>query len=129
MGHDSKVARKDGRNGAVPGINVQGGGTFGAIIWQREMGGDRGDAQGPDGVPTSGGVTDHGDDGETRGRWRVRVPSGRVGDVRYEDPPHHSVHQEAEDKHIGQGCLLPRICTVHGGGANARDELVGAMVG
>ena len=41
------------------------------------MGGDRIDDQGPDGVPSSGGVTDHRDDGETWGRRIVGVPSGR----------------------------------------------------
>ena len=60
MGHDSKGARKYGNNSEGTGSYVQGGGAVGDIIWQRELGGDRGDAQGPDGVPTSGGATDHG---------------------------------------------------------------------
>ena len=72
--HDSEGDIKDGSNGAVPGINVQGGGAVSDIIWQREIGGDQGDAQGPDGVPPLGGVTDHGDDGKTQDRLRVGVP-------------------------------------------------------
>ena len=68
VAHDSKGARKDGRNGTGPGRDVQGDGIVGAIIWQQELGGDREDAQDPDGVPPSGGDTDHGDYGETWGR-------------------------------------------------------------
>ena len=51
VGDDSEGPRKDGINGAGPGSNVQGGGTVGVTIWKRELGGDRGDAQGPDGIP------------------------------------------------------------------------------
>ena len=73
----SKGNEKYRSNSAVPGSNVQGNGSVGTIIWQQEMVGDRGDAQGSYGVPSSGGATDHGDDGETRGRRRVGVTSGR----------------------------------------------------
>ena len=64
VGHNSKGTGKQGRNGAGLGRNVQGGGTVGAIIWQRELGSDWGDAQVPDGVPPLGGATYHGDNGE-----------------------------------------------------------------
>ena len=77
MGHDSKSTRKDGSNGAGPGRNVHSGGAVSANIWKIELGGDRGDAQGTDGVPPSGGATDHGDDGETKGRQRVKLPIDR----------------------------------------------------
>ena len=55
----SKGDRKDSRKGTGPEINVKGGGTVCAIIWQRDMGGEQGDAQVPDRVPLSGGVIDH----------------------------------------------------------------------
>ena len=64
VGNDNEVNIKDGSNGAVQGINVQGSGAVGNIIWQQELGGYRVDAQGPDSVPSSGGTTDHGDDGK-----------------------------------------------------------------
>ena len=70
------------------------------------MGGDRGDAQGPGGVPTLGGIMDHGDDGETRGRRRVGVPLGSRGNGIRGDPPHQGVHQEAAGEHSGK-CVLP----------------------
>ena len=66
MGHDSEVARKGGINGVDLGSDVKGGGAVGAIIWQQDLGCDQGDSQGPDSVPPSGGVTDHGDDGKRR---------------------------------------------------------------
>ena len=50
MGDDSAGPRKDGINGVGPGRNVQGGGAVGVTLWKRELGGDRGDAQGPDGI-------------------------------------------------------------------------------
>ena len=50
-GGDSEVPRKDGRNGAVVGSNVQGDVAFGVTLWKRELGIDRGDSQGPDGIP------------------------------------------------------------------------------
>ena len=69
--HGSEGARKDRINGVGPGRDVQGGGKVGAIIWQQDMGGDQGDTQGPYRVPLSGGVNDHGHDGEAQVRRRV----------------------------------------------------------
>ena len=77
MGHDSEGARKGESNGVGPTSNVKGGGAVVAIIWQRDLGSDQGDAQGTDRVPPSGGTMDHGDNGETRGRPRVGVTIGR----------------------------------------------------
>ena len=77
VGHDIEGTRKDMSNGAGLGSNVQGGDAVGAIIWHRDLGDDQGDAQVPDGVPLSGGATDHWDDVEARGRRRVGVPRGR----------------------------------------------------
>ena len=57
------------------------------------------------------------------------VPIGRGGNGSHGDPPHWGLHQEAADNHIGEGSLSPRQCTVHGRGADARDDPVGAMVG
>ena len=129
MGHGSEGDIKYARNGEDPGSNVQGGGTLGAIIWQQELGSDRGDAQGTGGVPPSGGATDHGYDGETRGRLRVGAPIDSGGDGNRWASPHWIVHQEAKEDHSGEGVLPPHLCTVHGGGADAGDEPVGAMVG
>ena len=90
--HDISGDREDGSNSAVPGINLKFGGAVGAVIWQRDMGGDRGDAQCPDGITPSGDATDHGYDGEMRGKQRVVVPIGRGGDGCREDTPHQGLH-------------------------------------
>ena len=63
VGCDIDGSRKYGRNGEVPGRNVQGGGTVGVTLWKGELGGDRGNAHDPDIVPPSGGTTDHMDEG------------------------------------------------------------------
>ena len=128
VGHDSEGARKGGSNGVVPKSNVKGGGVVVAIIWHQDLGGDQVDAQGTDDVPPSGGTTDHGDNGEMRGRRRVGVPIGRRGNRIRGAPPHQGVHKEEVDEHSGEGGLLLHICTVHGGGADAGDKTVGAMV-
>ena len=65
MGNGSKGAGKDRRNYACPGIDVQGGGAVGDIVWQKDLGDDGGYTEGPGGVPPLGGATDHGDDGNT----------------------------------------------------------------
>ena len=57
------------------------------------------------------------------------VPIGRGCDRSRRDPPHRGVHQEAVDDHSGEGGLQLRMCTVHGGGEDYRDDPVGAMVG
>ena len=75
--HDIKGSRKDGSNGAGPVRNVKGRGAVGAPLWKLDLGGDRVDTQVPEGIPLSSGATDHGDDGETWGRRRVGVSSGR----------------------------------------------------
>ena len=92
MGPDIEGAIKDGSKDAVTGRYVQGGGTVSAILLQRELGGDQGDAQGPGGVPLLGGGTDHGDGGEAQGRQRVVVPISSGGDGSRGDPLHRSVH-------------------------------------
>ena len=74
------IARLLERKGATVqawGGDVQGIVTVNSVIWQRDMGGDQGDAQVTDGFPSPGSATDHGDDVETRGRSRVGVPSVR----------------------------------------------------
>ena len=124
MGHVIEGARKDGSYGAGTGSDVQGGGTFGVIIWKRELGGDRRDAQVPGGVPPSGGVTDHGDDRETRGRRIVGVNIVRGGDGICGAPLHRGVHEEVADKHSDEDGLPPYLCTLHRGGADAGDDLL-----
>ena len=93
------------------------------------MGGDRGDAQVPDGIPISGGATDLRNDGEMQGRRIVGLPIGRGGNGRHGYPPYWGVHQEAADDHSGEGGLLPYICTTHRGGADTGDKPFGAIAG
>ena len=93
------------------------------------MGGDRGDAQGPDGIPPYSGKTDHGDDRETWGRRRVVLSSGRRGNGLRWDPPHQSIHKEARDNHIGEGVLPACIFTVRRGVENDGDKPYGVVVG
>ena len=112
VGHYSEGTRNDGTNGAGLGRNVQGGGAVGAVVWQQDLGGYRGDNQGPDGIPPLGGMTDHGDDVKTGGRRRVEVPSVTGGDGRHRDAPHRGANQEAEYDHSGEGGLTPHICTL-----------------
>ena len=76
MGHNSKGTGKSGRNSAFLWRNLKDCGVVGASIWQREMVDDWGDAQDPDGVPSMGGATDHGDDGKLWVRRRVLLPGG-----------------------------------------------------
>ena len=75
-----------------------------------------------------GGATDHEDDDETRVRRRVGVPISSGGDGSCGAPPHQGVNQKASDNHRGEGGLPPRLCTVHGGGADAGDYPIGDMV-
>ena len=129
VGDDSEGYRKDRRNGALLGINVQGDGAFGVTLWKRELGGDWGDAQGPDGIPPSGGATYHGDDREMWGRQRVGVSNGRGGDGISEDPPHRSIHKEAGDNHSREFGLPACLCIMHGGGENYGDNIDDTLVG
>ena len=108
-GNGSKGARKEGSNGAGPGRYLQGGGAVGDIIWKQELGGDRGDAQGPDRIPLLGGVMDHRDDRKTWGRQKVGVPIVRGGNISRGDPPHRGVHQEVADDNSGEGALPPHL--------------------
>ena len=92
MGNGSEGAGKYGINGAGWGSNVKGGGAVGALVRQRELGGEWVNAQVPGGVPPLGGVTDHRDEGKTRGRRRLVVPLGSGGNGNRRDPPHWGVH-------------------------------------
>ena len=56
------------------------------------------------------------------------VPSGILGDGRRGDPPHRNVHQEATYEYRREGGISTSICTVHGGGADAGDDLDDALV-
>ena len=56
----------------------------------------------------------------------VRI--GRGGNGSHGYPPHKGLHQEEADDNSGEGSLLSRTCTVNGGGADAGDNTVGAMV-
>ena len=95
MGDDSEGSRKDGSNGVGPWSNVQGSGAVGDNLWKQYLGGDQIYSQGPDGIPPSGGATDHGDDKETWGQQIVGVSRGRGGDGIHRAPPHRSIHKEA----------------------------------
>ena len=128
MGHGIEGARKDKRNGEGSGINVQGSDAVGAVIWQQELCGDQGDAQGTGGVPPLGGAMDHRNDEKAQGRQRVVVPIVSGGDVIRRDTINWGEYQEATDNHSGKGGLQPHLCNVYGGRTNARDEPVGAIV-
>ena len=67
------------------------------------MGGDRGDAQGHDGIPPLDSATDNGDDGERWVRRIVGVSSGSGGDGICRDPPHRIIHKE---------CSIPCILDI-----------------
>ena len=92
--HVSEGARKYERNDAGPWSNVTDGGAVSAIIFQQELVGDWVYDQGLDGVPPSGGTTDHRYYGKTRGRRRVGVPISKGGDGIRGYPPHRGVHQD-----------------------------------
>ena len=129
VGHGSEGVRKDSRNGAGPRSDVQGGGAFGSIIWQRDISDDQGYAKDPDGIKPSVSVKYNGDDGETQGRRRVGGPISRVGNGRCRAPPHWGLHQEATYDHRGEVGLPTRLCTVNEGGADAENKPVGVLVG
>ena len=93
------------------------------------MGGEWGDAQGPDGVTPPGGATDHRDDGEKWGRRRVGVYRGRVGDGLRGDPPHRSIYTEAAYDHIREGGLQACLYIVNGGIEDAGYKPDDALVG
>ena len=93
MEDDSEGYRKDRSNAAVPGSNVQCRGIVSVNLWKQDLGGDQGDAQGPDSVPPLGGVTDHGDDGKPWGTRRVELSRGRRGNGLHGSPPHQSLHK------------------------------------
>ena len=73
-------------------------------------------------------MPDHGDDIETWGRQIVGVSRGRGDNGLSGDPPHQSIHKEATYNHSGEVGMLDCICTVHGGGKNAGENLDGALV-
>ena len=119
----------DVSNSAGPGRNLQVSGAVGVTLWKRELGGDRGDAQGSVSVPPSGGATDHGDDGGTWGRRRVGVSIGRGGDGLHGDPPNRSINQESEGNHSGEGGFPSCLYILHGGGEDDGDDPDGTLVG
>ena len=91
-GDDIEGSRKYKSNSVVPGINLQGVGAVSVTLWKRKLGGDRGDAQGPDGIPPSGDATYNGDDVEMWGRQILGISSSRGGNGLCGDPPHKSIH-------------------------------------
>ena len=72
---------------------------------------------------------DHGDDGKLRGRQRVLIPLSSGGNGILRAPPHWGVHHEAAGNHRIKWGLPPHLGDVHGGGVDAGDNLVHAMVG
>ena len=93
------------------------------------MGADRGDDQGPDVIPSSGGATYHGDDGETWGWRRAVLFSSRGGDGLCRDPTNWSIYQKSAYNYSGDVGLPACLRTVHGGGEDSGYEPDGAMVG
>ena len=129
IGDDSEGPRTYKSNGAVPGRNTQGGSTVNVTLCKRELGGDQGDAQGPNGIPPYIGSMDHRDDGKTWDRRIVGVSNGIGGDGLCGDPPHWIIHKEAADNHSVEGGLPACICTVRRGKDNSGVEPYGAPVG
>ena len=109
MGTGNEGDGKYGSKGAGSRSDVQVVGTVGYIIWQRELGGDSGNAQGPVGVPPPGGVTDHGVGREMCIRQIVGVPPDSVGNGRSKAPLHRGVHQDTAYNHSIKGGLPPHI--------------------
>ena len=91
MENSSKGAGKDRSNDVVPGSDVQGVVVVGSIVCQQRMGNDRGDDQGPVGVPPPGGAMDYRAESKMWNRNRVGVPTGSGSNGRHEDPPHSGV--------------------------------------
>ena len=58
MGNGDQGADEYGSGGASTGNDVQGGGPYGDTLQDRELGSDRGDAEGAEGVPPSIGPKD-----------------------------------------------------------------------
>ena len=129
MGDDSEGSRNDGSNGTVPGKTVQGVDAVSVTLWKKKLGGDRGYAQGPYGIPPSGGGTYHRDDGETWGRQILVISISRGGDGLCRDPPHQSIHKESADNHSVEGGLPACLFIVHGGGEDVGDDDNDVMVG
>ena len=113
MGDDIEGSRKDGSNGAGSGRNVQIGGAVSVNLWKKKLGIDQVYAQGPDGIPPSGSVTDHRDGGEAWGRQRVVISSSRGGNGLCGAPTHQSIHKMASDDHSGEGVIPACLCIVH----------------
>ena len=93
------------------------------------MGGESRYAQGTGGVTTLGGTTDNGADSVSQGRRRVVVTLGRGGNGSRRAPPHKGIHKETAGNYIKKGVLLPNLWDLYVGGADAGDDLDGAMVG
>ena len=93
----------------IPGIDIQGGVSVSDIVQQQEMGGDRGDVQGPVEVPPPGGAMYHGAVGETWGRQRVGVTLGGGVNGSCGAPPNRGIHHEAAGDHSGECGLPPHL--------------------
>ena len=69
VGDGGKGADEDDINGAGMRYDLQGGGSDGATLWERELGSDICDAEGAGGVPPLGGSEDS--------RYVILVSRGR----------------------------------------------------
>ena len=109
MGDGGKVVDKDRGDGAVTVDDVQGGGSDGADLWERELGSYGGDAEGAGRVPPSGGSTDS-------KYFRLESWGGEmgvvigVGGLEYDGAVAiEGVHLKAAGYHCGIYCEFPHL--------------------
>ena len=120
---------EDRINSAVMWDDVQGSGTINDAALKWELGGNRGDVEGTEGVSPSDDHTDYGDEGKTCVGRRARISPGGGGTRIPGITPHTGVHLETAGNHIGTGGMPPHLWTLYWGGAEAGAELNDEMVG
>ena len=113
VGYDIDGPGTDGIKTAVPWSNLQDSSTVGVTLWKRELGGDQGDAQCPDGISPENGTTYHRDDSKMWGRRRIVVSSSRGGDRLSGDPLYRIIDTGTAENHSGESGLPACVCTVH----------------
>ena len=101
-----KGTRKDGATVRIQGAIYKEVEQLVLFYGRKILIGDRGDDQGPGGVPPPGGARDQGDEGETWSRRRVVVPTGSVFNGSHGAPTNRPFHQEAAGYHMVMCGLL-----------------------
>ena len=125
VGDNSEGSIKYGIIGAGPGRNVQGGGAIGVTLWKRELGGDQLGAQDPEGVPPSGGTTDHRDYG-AGGEWEYPTVEEVMDSIGLHLV---GVYIKRRKTTITERATCQPVYALCTEAEDARDELCGTMVG